>query len=113
MGATLHACPTCALAVPAGFSYCPRCRAAAEERPYDPDEVDRHERQYVLSLVVLSLGAAAIPRLLRSRAFSPGAKVLVALLGLANTGAVFGIGYAFFWRWLPEQAARVRAGLGR
>ncbi|MCO5170166.1 MAG: hypothetical protein M9894_27850 [Planctomycetes bacterium] len=108
---TLRACPTCALTVPDGLSYCPRCRAAAEGRPYDPDEVDRHERQYVLSLVVLSLGAAAIPRLLRSRSFSPGAKVLVALLGVANTSAVVGIGYGFFWHWLPDQVARTKARL--
>lgn len=109
MPAATCSCPTCELSVSEGLAFCPRCRAAAEGRPYDPDEGDRHERQYVLSLVILSLGALAIPRLLRSRAFSPGAKLLVALLGLANTGAVVGIAWYFFGFWLPDYVAGLRA----
>lgn len=110
MGA-MPACPTCALEVPVGLAFCPRCRAKAEGREYDPGEVDRHERQYVLSLVVLSLGALAIPRLWRSPAFSPMGKVVVTLLGLANTGAVVVILYLFFTLWLPDQLEAARRGL--
>lgn len=95
-------CPTCDLSVPEGLSFCPRCRAAAEGRPYDPDEADRHERQYVISLVVLSLGVVALPRLLRSPAFSPLGKLVVGLLGVLNTTFALGLGYWFFWHWLPD-----------
>jgi hypothetical protein len=101
------ACPTCDLDVPEGLAFCPRCRAKAEGRVYDPGEADRHERQYVLSLVVLSLGALAIPRLLRSPAFSPRGKALVALLGLANTGAVVVV-LVLVWRWLPAFVESMR-----
>jgi hypothetical protein len=96
-----HACPTCTLAVPQGFSFCPRCRAKAEGRAWDPGEVDRHERQYVLSLVVLSLGALALPRLWRSPAFSPAGKVAVSLVGLLNTGGVVVILWALFAHGIP------------
>lgn len=108
--ARMFACPTCELEVPEGFAFCPRCRAKAEGRPYDPNEIDRHERQYVLSLVVLSLGALAIPRLWRSPAFSPLGKVLVTLLGLVNTGGVVVIIYFVFWHWLPDQVEPLRRG---
>lgn len=101
------ACPTCELEVPDGLSFCPRCRAVAEGRAYDPGEADRHERQYVLSLVALSLGALAIPRLLRSPAFTPRGKALVALLGLANTGAVVVVLF-LVWRYLPAWVEAVR-----
>lgn len=105
---TTFACPTCALEVPEGFSYCPRCRAVAEGRAYDPNELDRHERQYVLALVVFSLGALAIPRLMRSRAFSPLGKLAVALLGIFNTGAVVAIVYYVLWYWLPDHVATLQ-----
>jgi hypothetical protein len=94
-------CPTCALEVPDGLTFCPRCRAKGEGRVYDPTEADRHERSYVLSLVVLSLGALAIPRLLRSPAFSRPQKVLLALAGALNTSGVVVVGALFFTRWLP------------
>lgn len=94
-------CPSCALDVPEGLAFCPRCRAKAEGRAYDPLEVDRHERAYVISLVVLSLGAAAIPRLLRSPAFSPAQKALLALLGALNSIGVVVVLYLFFTAWLP------------
>ena len=103
-------CPSCGLAVPGGLSYCPRCRAACEGREYDPNEADAHERSYVISLVVLSLGAVAIPRLLRSPAFSPLGKACLTLLGLLNTGAVVGIGYWFFALYLPGMIAQARGG---
>ena len=50
-------CPRCVLAIPPGFTFCPRCRAVAEGREYDPAEADPYERHYVISLVALSLGA--------------------------------------------------------
>ena len=95
-------CPTCALDVPRAATFCPRCRAVAEGRPYDPREVDRHERSYVLSLVLLSLGALAIPRLLRSPSFSPWEKGALALLGAAQTALALAIAVWFFGAWLPE-----------
>lgn len=101
MAATAR-CPTCSLEVPAEATFCPRCRAAAQGRPFDPDEVDRHERSYVLSLVLLSLGALAIPRLLRSPSFSPVEKGVYAALGAAQTAAALAIGYGFFGVWLPS-----------
>ena len=93
-------CPRCALGVPAGFAFCPRCRALAEGREYDPGEVDRHERAYVFSLVALSLGALGVPRLLRSRSFSAAEKAALALLGLLNTGGVVVV-LVVFARWFP------------
>lgn len=93
-------CPTCGLGVPGGFVYCPRCRAQAEGREYDAREIDRYERHYVFSLVVLSLGALAIPRLFRSHAFSKLEQACLALLGLLNTGAVVVV-CVFFARWFP------------
>jgi predicted RNA-binding Zn-ribbon protein involved in translation (DUF1610 family) len=93
-------CPTCGLAVPSGFSFCPRCRATAQGREYDPKEADAHERQYVFSLVVLTLGALAIPRALRSTAFTAGEKAFLALLGVANTTAVVVV-LVLFGRWFP------------
>lgn len=101
MVAAAYACPTCALSVPQGLSFCPRCRAKAEGRPWDPGEVDRHERQYVLSLVVLSLGALALPRLWRSPAFSPAGKVGVSVIGLLNTGGVVVVLWALFAHGIP------------
>jgi hypothetical protein len=106
MSSATCACPTCELEVPEGLPFCPRCRAAAEGRPYDPDEVDRHERQFVLTLVVVSLGAVAIPRLLRSPAFTPTEKAVVAVLGLLNTGAVVAILWAG-WHYLPHYVGMV------
>lgn len=85
---TLLRCPSCELELPDGLTFCPRCRARGEGREWDPAEVDRHERQYVLALVGLSLGALAIPRALRSKAFSPLGKLGVTLLGVVNTGGV-------------------------
>ena len=93
-------CPSCGLGVPSGFSFCPRCRARAEGREYDPKEADAHERQYVFSLVVLTLGALAIPRALRSTAFSGGEKAFLTILGLANTTAVVLV-LVLFGRWFP------------
>lgn len=93
-------CPTCALGVPGGFVYCPRCRAKAEGREFDAGVIDRHERQYVFSLVVLSLGALAIPRLFRSQAFSKSEQAGLALLGLLNSGAVIVV-CVLFARWFP------------
>lgn len=103
-------CPTCGLGLPAGLSFCPRCRAAAEGRPYDPGELDRHERSYVLSLVLLSLGALAVPRLLKSPAFGPGHKAALALLGVTQTLAALALAWAFFGVWLPRTIA---AAMGR
>lgn len=97
----LIACPTCELELPDGLTFCPRCRAAAEGRPFDPGEVDRHERAYVLSLVALSLGALAIPRALQSRAFGPAGKLGLTLIGLVNTGGVVVICWLLLTRWLP------------
>lgn len=111
MATATCACPTCDLDVPEGLSFCPRCRAAAEGRPYDPDDADRHERQYVISLVVLSLGVFAVPRLLRSPAFSPAGKLVVGLLGALNTTCAVGLGYLFFWRWLPGLLEPLKAQL--
>lgn len=107
MSATLE-CPTCALAVPEGLAYCPRCRAKAEGRPYDPTEVDRYERQYVLTLVGLSLGLLGVPRAWRSPAFSTGGKVAISLLGLLNTTAAFGLGAWFLGVWVPSIMAQLR-----
>lgn len=95
-----YECPTCALSVPEGLLFCPRCRADAQGRDYDPRELHAHERQYVFSLVALTLGALAIPRLLRSRSFSGGEKLLLGLLGAANTGAVVVVCWLFS-RWFP------------
>ena len=94
-------CPSCELDIPDGLTFCPRCRARAEGREWDPGEVDRHERQYVLSLVGLSLGALAIPRALRSRAFSGPGKLGLVLLGLGNTGGVVLILWWFLGSFLP------------
>lgn len=94
-------CPACALAVPSGFVYCPRCRAAAEGRDYDPQEVDSHERHYVVSLVVLSLGALALPRLLRSKAFSAAEKAGLGLVGILNTAGVVVV-CVWFATWFPK-----------
>ena len=93
-------CPTCALALPGGFVYCPRCRAGAEGREFDPESTRSHERQYVISLVVLTLGALALPRLLRSTAFSAAEKLGLGLLGILNTASVFGV-CVLFARWFP------------
>ncbi len=93
-------CPTCGLGVPSGFVYCPRCRAQAEGRDYDGREIDRHERQYVFSLVVLSLGVLAIPRLFRSQAFSKTEQAGLALLGVLNSGSVVVV-CVLFARWFP------------
>lgn len=93
-------CPRCALELPAALSYCPRCRAQAQGKPYDPRAVDAHERHYVFTLVALTLGALAIPRALRSPAFSPAEKAGLALLGLLNTGGVVVV-LVLFVRWLP------------
>ncbi len=111
MATTRYACPTCDLSVSEGLTFCPRCRASAEGRPYDPTEADGHERQYVISLVVLSLGVLALPRLLRSPAFSPGGKLVVGLLGVLNTTLAVGLGYFFFWHWLPGLLEPLRGHL--
>ena len=105
IAATEFGCPTCALAVPAGFTFCPRCRAQAEGRSFDPDELDRHERSYVLSLVLLSLGALAIPRLWRSPAFSPAGKVALSVFGVLYTGLALLLGWWFFAVWFPDLLA--------
>lgn len=103
-----YACPTCALEIVPGLTYCPRCRAQGEGRPFEPDAVDRHERAYVVSLVVVSLGALATPRLWRSPAFGTGAKLGLTLVGALNTGGVVLVLWWFTQRWLPAllQAAR-------
>jgi hypothetical protein len=94
-------CPTCALSVPGGFAFCPRCRAKAEGRAYDASETRAHERQYVFSLVVLTLGALAIPRLMRSDGFTSGEKAGLGLLGVLNTAAVVVV-LLVFARYFPE-----------
>ena len=93
-------CPACALSVPGGFVYCPRCRAGAEGVEYDPESTRSHERQYVFSLVVLTLGALALPRLFRSTAFTASEKAGLGLLGVLNTGAVLVV-CVLFARWFP------------
>lgn len=113
MSVDLVACPTCELDVPDGLSFCPQCRAKAEGRAFDPGEVDRHERAYVLSLVGLTLGALAIPRALKSRAFGPIGKLLLVMLGLGNTGGVVVIVYLLMTRWLPGWIDAARAAFGR
>ncbi len=107
MSVTLE-CPTCALVVPEGLAYCPRCRAKAEGRTYDPAEVDRHERQYVLSLVALSVGLLGVPRAWRSPAFSTPAKVAITVLGVANTTAAFALGAWFLGAYVPGILAQLQ-----
>lgn len=102
------ACPTCALPVPAGLAYCPRCRATAEGRAWDPSEVDRHERTYVLTLVGLSLGVLGVPRAWRSPAFSVPGKLAVTALGVLNTGAAVLLAWWFLAVYLPGALEAVR-----
>ena len=106
-------CPKCGLGLPGGFTFCPRCRAQAEGRAYDPTEIDRHERQYVLSLVLLSVGALGVPRLLRSPAFSRGEKALFSALGVAQTALAFGLAYWFFFLWFPDYLKTLLAQVGQ
>ncbi len=106
-------CPACGLGVQSGFSFCPRCRAVAEGRDYDPAEADRHERHFVLSLVLLSLGALAIPRLLRSQAFSPGWKAVLAVVGVLYTAICLGILYWFAFAWFPGYVEGLYHQVGR
>src|SRR6185295_10546758 len=70
-------CPACAAEISPGDTFCKACRASGSARQAAPDP---HERFYLVVACVFSLGALAIPRLLKSRAFGPKMKVFLAVV---------------------------------
>lgn len=59
---------------------------------------DRHERLFLIFACVFAAGALAIPRLRRSQAFSPRAKVVLGTLAVLQTLAAFAFVGVLVWK---------------
>lgn len=99
-------CPACRTVIAPGQTFCPTCRARGGGPPMAtpvdvplarrvtapaPPVTDKNERMFLIIACLLSAGALAIPRLLRSKAFGPVGKTVLGLGAAFNTIGAFGL----------------------
>ena len=98
-------CPACNTEIQPGQTFCPTCRARGGGPPFaqpvarpvvspvapPPVANDKHERLFLVLACLLSAGALAIPRLMKSKAFGPTGKLVLGVGAFVNPVAALGL----------------------
>lgn len=104
-------CPRCSAEVAAAAPICPRCGAVLAPAGSPPAPAGERSNLLdnpwmVLALLFLATGALGLPILWKSRAYSPGAKVLIGVAVTIYTVLLIALAaWAVHWAWRAAQTA--------